>query len=43
VHREIGFWLAVALVAVIGVAGFKLLAAQFGGSFPALAQLGAFI
>lgn len=42
-HREIGFWLAVALVAVIGVAGFKLLAAQLGGSFPALAQLAAFI
>lgn len=42
-HREIGFWAAVALVAVIGVAGFKLLAAKVGHIVPAMADLAAFI
>jgi UPF0716 family protein affecting phage T7 exclusion len=42
-HREIGFWLAVALVSVIGVAGFKLIAARLGGFVPALADLAAFV
>jgi UPF0716 family protein affecting phage T7 exclusion len=41
--RELGFWLAVALVAVVGVAGFKLIAARLGNLVPALADLAAFI
>jgi UPF0716 family protein affecting phage T7 exclusion len=41
--RELGFWLAVALVAVVGVAGFKLIAAHLGSTVPALADLAAFI
>lgn len=42
-HREFGFWLAVALVAVVGVASFKLVAVKLGGSVPGLAELAAFI
>lgn len=41
--RELGFWLAVAIVSVIGVAGFKLIAARLGSLVPALADLAAFI
>lgn len=37
------FWLAVMLVAVAGVALFKLAGSKVGDSFPALADLAAFI
>lgn len=40
---EIGFWLAVALVAIVGMAFFKLAAAKAGDKIPALAELAAFI
>lgn len=42
-HYELGFWLAVMLVSVAGVALFKLLAAQIGDHLPALEKLGAFL
>lgn len=41
--EELGFWLAVALVAVAGVAIFKLVGARVGESVPAIGQLAAFI
>lgn len=41
--QEITFWLGVALVAILSVALFKLLAVHFGEQFPALGKLGAFI
>lgn len=42
--EEIGFWLAVALVAIAGVAGFKLLAiTQVGDAVPGLRKLAAFV
>lgn len=40
---ELGFWLAVMLVAVAGVALFKLAGVRFGAQFPALGQLASFI
>lgn len=44
VTAELGFWLAVALVAVAGVASFKLLATtKVGESVPGLRQLAAFV
>lgn len=42
-REELGFWLAVMLVAVVGVGLFKLVAARFGDQVPGLAELGAFI
>ncbi len=41
--EEIGFWLAVGVVAVVAVALFKLVAGKVGGQFPAMADLAAFI
>lgn len=41
--EEIGFWLAVGVVAVVAVALFKLLAGKVGDKVPALADLAAFI
>lgn len=42
-REELGFWLTVMLVAVAGVALFKILAAHVGDRVPGLAELGAFI
>lgn len=42
-REELGFWLAVMLVAVVGVALFKLVAAKVGDRVPGLAELGAFV
>ncbi len=42
-REEAGFWLTVALVAVVGVVLFKIAALRVGDRFPALAELGAFI
>ena len=43
-HFEIGFWLAVALMGVAGVALVKILAGTAAGdAFPALRELGAFL
>lgn len=41
--EELGFWLAVMLVAIAGVALFKIAGAKFGDHVPALGQLAAFI
>lgn len=41
--EELAFWMSVGLVAIVAVAFFKLAAAKFGGSVPALADLAAFI
>lgn len=41
--QELGFWLAVMLVAVAGVALFKIAGARLGDHVPALGQLAAFI
>jgi hypothetical protein len=43
VPAELGFWLAVALVAIASVALFKIAGAKFGDHVPALGQLAAFI
>lgn len=41
---ELGFWLAVALIGVVGVALFKLLGASpVGAAIPAVGQLAAFL
>lgn len=40
--EDITFWLSVALVAIVAVITFKLLAARFGEQVPALGKLGAF-
>jgi len=42
-HRDIGFWLAVVLVSIVGEALFKIIAGKFGGSVPVLADLAAFL
>ena len=42
-HREIGFWVSVGLVAVVAVALFKLLGAKVGEMFPPLSALANFI
>jgi hypothetical protein len=42
-REDIGFWLAVMLVAVAGVALFKILGARVGDQFPALRDLAAAI
>lgn len=43
-REELGFWLAVGLVAIASVALFKLASAsKLGEAIPALGQLGAFI
>lgn len=41
--EDVGFWLAVGLVAIAAVALFKLLGAYAGGAVPALGDLAAFI
>lgn len=41
--EEIGFWVAVGVVAVVAVALFKLAAGKVGDKFPAMADLAAFI
>lgn len=40
---ELGFWIAVMIVAVVGVATFKLIGARVGEHVPAIGQLAAFI
>lgn len=43
-REELGFWVSVAVVAVVGVAFFKLLgASKVGEHVPAIRQLAAFI
>lgn len=42
-HQELSFWLAVMIVAVAGVALFKLVGARYGDHVPAIGQLAAFI
>jgi len=41
--RDLGFWLAVMLAAVVGVVLFKFAGALAGERFPALAALAAWI
>lgn len=41
--EELGFWLAVGLVAVASVAIFKLVGTKVGDQVPAVGQLAAFI
>lgn len=41
--REVSFWLAVMLVAVFGVAAFKVIGVRLGAMFPPLGQLANFI
>jgi len=43
VKKELGFWLAVACVAIAGVAVFKIVGAKVGDRVPAVSQLAAFI
>lgn len=42
-REEAGFWLTVMLVAVAGVALFKIVALRVGARVPGLAELGSFI
>lgn len=41
--EEIGFWVAVGVVAIVAVALFKLTAAKVGDKVPGMADLAAFI
>ncbi len=41
--EEIGFWLAVGVVAIVALALFKLIAGKVGDKFPAMAELAAFL
>ncbi len=40
---EVGFWVTVAIVAVVAVVLFKLAALRLGDKVPGLQELGAFI
>lgn len=40
-HRDIGFWIAVALVAIVGEILFKVIAGKLGDRVPVLADLAA--
>lgn len=42
-REEAGFWVTVALVAVVAVVLFKIVALHAGDRIPGLSQLGAFI
>lgn len=42
-RKELAFWLSVMLVAVFGVAAFKVIGVRVGGAFPPLAKLANFI
>lgn len=42
-REELGFWLAVMVAAVVGLALFKLVAAKVGDRVPGLAELAAFV
>jgi hypothetical protein len=42
-HREVGYWVSVALIAIVGIALFKVIAIRVGDRFPALLALANFV